>query len=120
MHGAQLAQPTPQRQIVDPGLAAVAIIAAHYRIGADPYQMAHDLGIGAREAAPAEVVRAAKRCGLKSRLIVLPNSSRLETIPIPAILPLTDGGYAILVARLSNGCLRLLDPIRQIVREETL
>jgi ATP-binding cassette, subfamily B, bacterial HlyB/CyaB len=120
MHGAQLAQPTPTRQIVDPGLAAVAIIAAHYRIGADPFQMAHDLGLGARAAVPADVVRAAKRCGLKSRLLVLPHSSRIETLPLPAILPLSDGGFAILVARLSNGGIRLLDPVRQLVREETI
>lgn len=119
MHGTEPVQPALKRPIVDPGLAAVAIVAAHYRIGADPYQMAHELGLGARAAVAAEMVRAATRCGLKARLANNQDVRRLDTVPLPAILPLADGGCAILVARLSNGRFRLLDPVRQVAREET-
>lgn len=101
--------------IVDPGMAALAIIAAHYRISADPYQMAHEAALGARLATPSEVVRAGKTLGLKARLINNTPNAQLATMPLPAILHLKSGRYVILVARPSEETFRVLEPVEQTV-----
>src|ERR1700686_3946595 len=59
-------QPLPPR--ADSGLLSLPPIASHYRIAADPFQLSHDLGLGSRAATSEDIVRAAKRVGLKSRL----------------------------------------------------
>src|SRR5579863_2067487 len=61
--------PHPIGPRADAGLFALATIAGHYRIAADPFQLAHDLGLGARTARGEDLVRAARRIGLKSRLL---------------------------------------------------
>jgi subfamily B ATP-binding cassette protein HlyB/CyaB len=101
--------------LVDPGMAALAIVAAHYRITADPYLLAHEAALGVRLSYPSEVVRAAQKLGLKSRLVEGLTLAQLTTVPLPAILYLKDGGFLILVARPAIGVLRLLEPVEQKV-----
>jgi ATP-binding cassette, subfamily B, bacterial HlyB/CyaB len=103
----------------DAGLAALAAIASHYRIAADPFQLAHDLGLGVRPAGGEDIVRAAARIGLKSRLLKGQESKRLASVPTPAILRMKDGGYRILALRLSDGKLRIADPLARVVKDET-
>ena len=103
----------------DAGLASLAIVAIHYRISADPFRLAHDLGLGARVASGQDIVRVAKRIGLKSRLLEGQVSKRLATIPTPAILRMKDGSYRILALRLPNGELRIADPLTRIAKNET-
>ena len=95
------------------GLISLAMIAAHYRIACDPGQMAHDLGLGHRAATAEDVVRAARRVGLKSHLRSGQDAARLGSIPLPAILGLKDGRFAILTHRLADGRMRLVDPIER-------
>jgi subfamily B ATP-binding cassette protein HlyB/CyaB len=89
------------------------MIAAHYRIACDPGQMAHDLGLGHRAATAEDVVRAARRVGLKSHLRSGQGPARLESAPLPAILGLKDGRFAILTHRLADGRLRLVEPLER-------
>ena len=74
--GTARTQPKPH---ADPGLVSLAMIAAHYRIACDPGQMAHDLGLGQRAATAEDVVRAARRVGLKSHLRKGQDPVRLES-----------------------------------------
>ncbi len=111
-------QPLPRRP--DPGLLSLASIASHYRIAADPFQLAHDLGLGAREAAGEDIVRAATRLGLKARLLANQAPKRLASAPTPAILRMQDGAYRILVQRLADGRLRTADPISRTVKDESV
>jgi len=111
-------QPLPRRP--DPGLLSLASIASHYRIAADPFQLAHDLGLGAREAAGEDIVRAATRIGLKARLLANQAPKRLASAPTPAILRMQDGAYRILVQRLADGRLRTADPISRTVKDESV
>jgi ATP-binding cassette, subfamily B, bacterial HlyB/CyaB len=110
-------QPLPQRP--DGGLAALATIAGHYRIAADPFQLAHDLGLGARPTSGEDLIRAATRIGLKSHLLNAQKPERLASVPLPAILRMKDGGYRILALRLSDGRLRVADPIARIAKDQT-
>ena len=68
MESAQLpSEGTP----LDRGLRALCGIAAFYRIGTDPVQLARELALSAREADEADLIRAARLVGLKARLVAL-------------------------------------------------
>ena len=112
------AQPLARRP--DAGLLSLASIASHYRIAADPFQLAHDLGLGARDAVGEDIVRAATRIGLKARLLQKQAAGRLASAPTPAIVRMRDGAYHILVQRLADGRLRIADPITRIFKDQSL
>ncbi len=46
----ETAPPLSEGTPLDPGLRALCGIAAYYRIGADPVQLARELALGARQA----------------------------------------------------------------------
>jgi ATP-binding cassette, subfamily B, bacterial HlyB/CyaB len=119
-HGGSVAseasvQPLPPRP--DAGLHSLATIASHYRIAAEPLQLAHDLGLGARLAGSEELVRAANRIGLKSRILKGQNVDRLASIPMPAILRMKDGAYRILALRQPDGNLRVGNPLNRTLED---
>ena len=95
----------------DSGLMALAAIAGHYRIAADPGQMGHDLGLGETEAGPEDVVRAARRIGLKSQLLTGQAAKRLASVPMPAIVGLKEGGFGVLTHRNADGQIRVINAL---------
>ncbi|MFI5015378.1 MAG: type I secretion system permease/ATPase [Hyphomicrobiales bacterium] len=103
----------------DPGLTSLATIAGHYRIAADPFQLAHDLGLGARPAAGGDIVRAAQRIGLKARHLWDQRIERLGVIPLPVIIRMKDGGYRIVGSRGSDGRFRVAEPLARTIQQET-
>jgi len=104
----------------DSGLLSLAMVAAHYRIACDAAQMAHDLGLGERRAGVEEIVRAARRLGLKSKLRRRQEIKRLRSVPLPAIVGMKDGGFAILTHRLDDGRMRLVNPLARSQALEAL
>jgi ATP-binding cassette, subfamily B, bacterial HlyB/CyaB len=110
-------QPLPRKP--DSGLISLATIASHFRVAADPFQLAHDLGLGTRTATGEDIVRAATRIGLKSRLLEGQGAERLVSAPVPVILRMQDGSYRILALRLSDGKLRIANPLTRIVKDES-
>ncbi len=82
----ETARPVSEGLPLDRGLRALCGIAAYYRIGADPVQLARELALGAREAGEADLVRAARLIGLKARLVAKVTAERLATLPAPAIV----------------------------------
>jgi subfamily B ATP-binding cassette protein HlyB/CyaB len=129
LDAASAASPTNQRTNVpgeppvhllprpDAGLLSLATIASHYRISAEPFQLAHDLGLGARLASGEEIVRAARRIGLNSRLLKDQKVERLASVPMPAILRMKDGAYRILALRQPDGKLRLGNPLNRTLED---
>jgi subfamily B ATP-binding cassette protein HlyB/CyaB len=103
----------------DCGLYALALVAGYYRISADPAQMAHELGLGQRSANAEAIVRAARSLDLKSALLTKQKPKRLKSIPVPAILGLKDGTFAILTNRLDDGKLRIIQPLARMEKIET-
>ena len=103
----------------DSGLFALAMIAGHYRIASDPFQMSHDLGLGARLSQGEDIVRAANRIGLKSRLLQRQTAKRLASVPLPAIIRMKDGDYRIIAVRLPDGQLRIAHPMTRLVQNES-
>ncbi len=96
---------------VDGGLLSLALIAGHFRIPMDPQQVSHDLGLGTRLAEGSDIVRAARRIGLRARLLTGQKTQRLETCPIPAIVKGKDGRFVVLLQRGADGRLRVGDPV---------
>jgi ATP-binding cassette, subfamily B, bacterial HlyB/CyaB len=103
---------------LDPGLTALAVIAGHYRISANPSQLAHELGLGGRRADGNDLVRAARAVGLKARFQTGQRLSRLASVPLPCILPLKDGSFVLVGTRLKDRRFRIFNPVTQIGSDE--
>jgi len=99
---------------------ALAMVAGYYRIAAEPAQLAHDLGLGQRVADNNDIIRAATRLGLKARLLLKPPGERVGKVPLPAIVRLKDGRFAILSQRQADGRLRVGFPWDRTFRDVTL
>ncbi len=104
----------------DGGLLSLAMIAGHYRIACDPAQMAHDLGLGQRPANAEDIIRAARRLGLKARVLTQQTAKRLRTAPLPALLQMRDGSFSILTHRFDNGRFRIVRTVTRAQSFETL
>ncbi len=105
-------------EILDTGLVALAVIAGHYRVAADPFQLRHDLGLGERSASEGDIVLGARGIGLKARAVTPLSQRRLLGMPLPAMVRSKEGRYAILAAGKVKGQYRLIDPVLRVPREE--
>jgi hypothetical protein len=72
---------------IDEGLLSLTLVAGYYRLASDPAQMAHDLGLGQRAANAEDIVRAARRIGLKT---IVPLDAPIE---IEALIQNKDIGF---------------------------
>ena len=106
-------QPIPK---VDSGLACLCAIAGHFRILANPAHLKRELALGESMAMSEDLVRAAKLAGMKARIIATYDERRLRTLPVPAILLLKTGDFAVLAGRDPDGTLRLVDVVTRITR----
>ena len=107
----ETAPPPGEGTPLDRGLRALCGIAAYYRIGADPVQLARELALGAREADEGDLIRAAKLVGLRARLVAKVTAERLATLPTPAIVRMASGAFMVFGGRNPSGLCRLVDPI---------
>ncbi|MGO8738223.1 type I secretion system permease/ATPase [Rhodoblastus sp.] len=108
------AEPQPAR---DAGLTSLALISAFYRIAAEPAQLRHQLALSGRFAGAEDLVRGAHVLGLKSRIVRDARPERFAALPLPAIIGLKDGGFAVLAVGSSKERLRLIDPVDHKTRE---
>ena len=116
----ETAPPPGEGTPLDRGLRALCGIAAYYRIGADPVQLARELALGAHEANEGDLIRAAKLVGLRARLVEKVTAERLATLPTPAIVRIASGAFMVFGGRNPSGLCRLVDPISHAVQEATL
>ena len=116
----ETAPPLSEGTPLDRGLRALCGIAAYYRIGADPVQLARELALGAREANEGDLIRAANLVGMKARLVTKLATERLATLPTPAIVRMASGAFMVFGGRNPSGLCRLVDPISHAVQEAPL
>jgi ATP-binding cassette, subfamily B, bacterial HlyB/CyaB len=81
--------------------------------------MAHDLGLVGCSSGPEDLVRSAHRLGLKARWLRTQPVERLASAPLPAIVALSGGGFAVTVQRLPNGRYRIIEPVARKSRIES-
>ena len=79
-------------QTADPGLTALVMLLRFLGVPADPEQIRHQIG-GA--VGTSEMLRCAKQFGVKARLVTT-TWEGLDKTPLPAIVPLRNGGYLVL------------------------
>ncbi|MBB2784837.1 UNVERIFIED_ORG: subfamily B ATP-binding cassette protein HlyB/CyaB [Rhizobium esperanzae] len=108
---------TAPAQPLDSGLRALCGIAAFYRIAADPNHLHHELSLGRGVASEREILRAAAAIGLRARATVNLTEARLKTLPVPAIVRLSEGTFAVLGGPTASGLYRLVDPVTRADRE---
>ena len=102
---------------LDSGLAGLALISGYYRIAAEPTQLRHQLALSGRLAGTEDLVRGGNLLGLRSRILRNAKPERFAALPLPALIGLMDGGFAVLAAGSSKERLRLIDPIVHSARE---
>ena len=113
------AAPAPASQMLDPGLAGLALIAAYYRIAADPIQLRHQLALTSTFASAEDIVRGGNLLGLKSRILRNLKPKRFAALPLPALIGLRSGAFGILAVGAAKDRVRIIDPIVRSTRELT-
>ncbi|ACM35404.1 MULTISPECIES: type I secretion system permease/ATPase [Rhizobium/Agrobacterium group] len=107
-------------EAVDSGLSALCGIAAFFRIAADPRHLQKELALTGRAADEDDLVRAAAMIGLKARTVTGLTEKRLNTVPVPTIACMSDGGFQVYAGKTTSGGYRVVDPITKIARELTI
>jgi len=79
---------------VDTGLLSLCLIARHFGIPADPDELARRHLASSKVASKEDLVRVARKLGLKSR-IVATRWDRLAKTPVPAIVENKDGTFLV-------------------------
>ena len=99
---------------VDAGLTALCGIAAYYHIAVDPAQVQRDLALGGQPATSSDVLRAARRIGLKAKVVVRSSEKELLATPTPAIIERRGGGFMVYGGCLPAGLHRIVDPLTSV------
>ena len=112
----QLALSDPALKQIDTGMYALCAIAGYYRVAADPDHLRRELAVGARAASSRQILQASRLAGLKARVAPV-DAKRLRSVPVPAILQLSDESYTVYSGVTPAGTYRLVDPVTRIVRD---
>ena len=92
MAGAGTGAAAVQREAVDTGLLSLCLIARHLGVPADPDELARRHLASSKLASKEDVVRIARKLGLKAR-VVATRWDRLARTPVPAIVENKDGTF---------------------------
>jgi subfamily B ATP-binding cassette protein HlyB/CyaB len=92
---------------MDPGAAALAFLLQLLGVPADPAEILHQSGKASLE--EADVLRSVKRFPVKARAISA-KVERLETLPLPALATLRDGGWLV-VGKAAEGKVLVQSPL---------
>ncbi|MEO5559750.1 MAG: type I secretion system permease/ATPase [Dokdonella sp.] len=84
----------------DQALAGLVLIAQFHGIAADAVQLRHDAGLGSERFSDANLLLAARKLGLKAKVIELP-VERMDRVALPA-LALRRDGSAFVVAKIDE------------------
>jgi len=88
-------------RVIDTGLAGLCMIARHFRVAADPGELSRRHLASSTIATTGDLVRIARKLGLKSRLVET-HWDRLDKTPLPAIVETRDLGFLV-ASRFLNG-----------------
>jgi ATP-binding cassette, subfamily B, bacterial HlyB/CyaB len=120
-HAAAVVPPQPNLvRRLDSGLIGLALIAGFYRLSANPQQLSHQLSLNGRPASAEDILRAAKLLQLKSRVIARATTKRLGSAPLPALVRLKAGGFAVVMVGSAKGRARLVNPIARTAQDLAL
>ncbi len=93
------------------GFMAVAHVASQHGILASAAHLSNEAGLADNPPTATELARSAVRLGLRAKVIRDPNAKRLKAMPVPAIIKVKDGTWAIFGVETSPGLYRVIDPV---------
>ncbi len=99
---------------IDGGVEGLCLIARFLGVAAEPGEIARQFVAPGAAAAKEDLVRAARRIGLKAR-IVASQWDRLGKTPLPALLCIKDGAF-LLAAKFADDKLMVQDPLGGVPR----
>ncbi len=102
------------------GFMAVAQVAGQHGVQCSPAQLSHQSALGDKPPGAADLARAAIMLGLKARVLRDPTAKRLRTMPVPAIIKVKDGTWAVFGVETAPGLYRLVDPVTRRQEQLTL
>jgi subfamily B ATP-binding cassette protein HlyB/CyaB len=105
---AQTAPAAVAPQAIDTGLSSLCLIARYLGVPAEPGELARRHLAGSSGAAAEDLVRIARKLGLKARLVAT-RWDRLEKTPLPAIVENRDGTFLV-ASRFLDGRLLVQRP----------
>jgi len=83
------------RPTTEAGLTALVLVARLHGIAADPAQIRHQASLGERAFSEEDLLRAAKRLGLKAKIVQF-SLQRLEFLALPALIFDASGEHCVL------------------------
>ncbi len=102
------------------GYQVLASIAKSMGYQVSAQQLAHLMGKGRRSPATHDLIRAAKRIGMRVRLVSGVTVQKLSSLPVPAMIKLMDGSWQILRGQVGGDVFRLFDPVERNAKEMPL
>ena len=96
---------------INGGLKAVAQVALFHGVPTTVAELSHQLALGDTPPTTEDLARAAKLVGLKARIVRDPTARRLRRIPVPALIRLRSGNWAIFGIETTPGKYRVLLPL---------
>jgi ATP-binding cassette, subfamily B, bacterial HlyB/CyaB len=99
---------------LDTALAGLSIVAAYFRVAADPPQLKHQLALTGRNAEAEDIVRGAHILGLRARILKDVTNRRLLSVPLPALIRLRDGLFSVISVGSRKGFLRIIDVVSRV------
>ncbi len=94
------------------GYQVLAAIAKNLGVQVGVQQIVHRMGGGRRNPTTQDLMQAARRLGLRARLVTDPSPQKLARLPIPAMIKLDDGWYTY-KGESTGGVFRIVDPIEK-------
>jgi subfamily B ATP-binding cassette protein HlyB/CyaB len=98
----EIAQFHPEQRRPDPGLVCLAALLRYHGLPADPTTLAHQLGAGDERASRDDLVRLARRQGLKARAVDGRSWTNLAKVSLPAIARRADGDGFVILAKIAD------------------
>ncbi|RFB77943.1 type I secretion system permease/ATPase [Methylovirgula sp. 4M-Z18] len=95
------------------GLLALAQVASHHGIKTTPAELRHRIAVNGEAVTSEDLVVVARKIGLKARLVRKPSLQRLRNLPVPAMVQMKSGTWAIFGIETALGKYRLYHPMSQ-------
>ena len=102
------------------GYQALAAVAKTMGYHVTAQQLIHQMGQGRRSPDTDDLIRAAKLIGLRVRVVKDANEQKLRSLPIPAMIKLSDGSWHMFRGQISDDLFRVIDPIERRTTDLTM
>ena len=109
--------PSNDPPIFSGGYRVLAAVAKSLGYHVTVQQIVHQMGKGRGNPSTEDLMRAAKIIGMRVRLVSEPSEQKLRSLPQPAMIKFSDGGWHIFKGEVRGDRFRIHDPIEKRTTE---